>query len=170
VHAWVCDKRAKQMSNEVRGSVAEHLRVVSGGEKSGIKAENLRYPIHHLAKKSYEELRKNFTEIVIEDQRLFESQEHVTKVLEFLRERFTLGDDALRNIQKLISRSQTMDSDTFFNKLEEEIERIASSAVTDSRRVRMLYLFQNLMDEIETKKELSNGRIGALLHVPQNRY
>jgi len=134
VHAWVCDKRARQMTNEVRGSVAEHLRVVSGSDKSGIKAENLRYPIHHLARKSYEELRKSFTEIVIEDQRLFESESHVTKVLEFLRERFGVGDDGLRSIQKLISRSNAMESDTFFKKLEEEIEKIASTANLDSRR------------------------------------
>ena len=171
VHAWVCDKRARQMSNEVRGSVAEHLRVVAGSDKSGIKAENLRYPIHHLAKKSYEELRKNFTEIVIEDQRLFESQEHVTKVLDFLRERFALGDDALRNIQKLISKSQTMEPETFFKKLEEEIDRLASTAVTDNRRVRgFIFLPILIMISIETKEELSNGRIGALFHVPKNRY
>jgi DNA primase small subunit len=29
IHAWICDERARDMSNEARGAVAEYLRIVS---------------------------------------------------------------------------------------------------------------------------------------------
>lgn len=54
-----------------------------------------------------------------------------------------IGEDALRNIQKLISRSQAMDPDTFFKKLEEEIEKLASTANTDNRRVCQMIKTEN---------------------------
>lgn len=43
IHCWVCDKRARQLSNEGRTAVAEWLSVVQGGESA--RKVNLRRPI-----------------------------------------------------------------------------------------------------------------------------
>lgn len=44
IHAWVCDKRARALSNEARAAVAEWLSVVVGGENAARKVD-LKRPV-----------------------------------------------------------------------------------------------------------------------------
>ena len=44
-HAWVCDKRARDMDDAKRRAVAGYLELLKGGDKSGKKV-NVRRPLH----------------------------------------------------------------------------------------------------------------------------
>jgi len=45
VHCWVCDKRARLLSQEARTSIAEYLSVVHGGEQQAKKVK-LGFELH----------------------------------------------------------------------------------------------------------------------------
>ena len=48
-HAWVCDKRARQMDDTKRKAIAGYLELIKGGAQSGKKV-NVKRPLHpHLA-------------------------------------------------------------------------------------------------------------------------
>jgi DNA primase small subunit len=48
-HAWVCDKKARQMDDTKRRAIAGYLEVIKGGTQSGKKV-NLKRPLHpHIA-------------------------------------------------------------------------------------------------------------------------
>lgn len=48
-HAWISDKRARDMDDQRRKSIAGYLEVIKGGAQSGKKV-NVRRPLHpHLA-------------------------------------------------------------------------------------------------------------------------
>ena len=44
-HAWISDKRAREMDDQKRRSIANYLEVLRGGDKSGKKV-NLKRPLH----------------------------------------------------------------------------------------------------------------------------
>ena len=44
-HAWVCDKKAREMSDERRKAIAGYLELLRGGDKGGKKV-NLKRPLH----------------------------------------------------------------------------------------------------------------------------
>lgn len=45
VHCWVCDQRARALTNDLRSAVAEYLSVVTGADSLARKV-NLKHPIH----------------------------------------------------------------------------------------------------------------------------
>src|SRR5579871_3542073 len=48
-HAWVCDKKARQMDDQRRRAIAGYLEVIKGGAQSGKKV-NIKRPLHpHVA-------------------------------------------------------------------------------------------------------------------------
>lgn len=48
-HAWVCDKKARQMDDQRRRAIAGYLEVIKGGAQSGKKV-NVKRPLHpHVA-------------------------------------------------------------------------------------------------------------------------
>jgi DNA primase small subunit len=44
-HAWVCDRRAREMDDSKRKAIAGYLEVIKGGAQSGKKV-NLKRPLH----------------------------------------------------------------------------------------------------------------------------
>lgn len=44
-HAWVCDKRARELDDQKRRAIATYMELLKGGDKSGKKV-NLRRPLH----------------------------------------------------------------------------------------------------------------------------
>ncbi|KAI9722872.1 MAG: hypothetical protein M1828_004438 [Chrysothrix sp. TS-e1954] len=71
VHAWVCDKRARNMPDNMRKSVAGYLEVLKGGDSSG-KRINLKRPLHPHLERSLRLLRPHFQHDVLGDQDPFE--------------------------------------------------------------------------------------------------
>jgi DNA primase small subunit len=44
-HAWVCDKRARDLDDQKRRAIATYMELLKGGDKSGKKV-NLKRPLH----------------------------------------------------------------------------------------------------------------------------
>lgn len=57
IHVWVCDKRARRMSNEARAAVAEYFSVYKGTDASGLtKRVSLTVPLHPALKRAYDDV------------------------------------------------------------------------------------------------------------------
>ena len=82
-HAWISDKRARNMDDARRRALAGYLEVIKGGAQSGKKV-NLKRPLHpHLAR-SLEILKVHFAHDILEDQNPFASQIGSERLLSLL--------------------------------------------------------------------------------------
>src|SRR5271156_3383495 len=81
-HAWVCDKKAREMDDQKRRAIAGYLEVIKGGAQSGKKV-NVKRPLHpHVAcvpqsgtspllmfcRRSLEILKSHFQTDILQDQ------------------------------------------------------------------------------------------------------
>jgi DNA primase small subunit len=66
-HAWVCDKRAREMDDTKRRSIAGYLELLKGGDQSGKKV-NIRRPLHPHLDRSLNILKENFQSSILLDQ------------------------------------------------------------------------------------------------------
>jgi DNA primase small subunit len=73
-HAWVCDKRARDLPDDRRKAIAGYLEVVRGGAQSG-KRVALKRPLHPHVSRSLEILKPYFASTILEDQDVFMSAE-----------------------------------------------------------------------------------------------
>ncbi|KAM7448242.1 primase [Porites harrisoni] len=89
VHCWVCDEKARKLSQNARSAVAEYLSVIKGGENQ-IKKVNLRRPYHPYIRNSLRILREHFVDLVIDKQDVLSSKERWDGVL-------ALVPDSVRN-------------------------------------------------------------------------
>lgn len=82
-HAWISDKRAREMGDDKRKALAGYLEVIKGGSQSGKKV-NVRRPLHpHLAR-SLEVLKDHFVTDVLEDQDPWREEPGAEKLLTLL--------------------------------------------------------------------------------------
>ncbi|OBR16134.1 DNA primase [Colletotrichum higginsianum IMI 349063] len=82
-HAWVCDKKARTMGDQLRRSIAGYLEVIKGGAQSGKKV-NLWRPLHPHVARSLETLKSHFQEDVLEAQDPWASNERAERLLQLL--------------------------------------------------------------------------------------
>ncbi|KDN65658.1 putative eukaryotic and archaeal DNA primase small subunit [Colletotrichum sublineola] len=82
-HAWVCDKKARIMGDQMRRSIAGYLEVIKGGAQSGKKV-NLWRPLHPHLSRSLETLKSHFQEDVLEAQDPWASNERAERLLQLL--------------------------------------------------------------------------------------
>ncbi|KAM3403565.1 hypothetical protein ACQJBY_006979 [Aegilops geniculata] len=85
VHCWVCDSRARKLSNEQRSAIADYFRVYKGGENS-LKKVSLTGPVLHpfLARSYTDVLKCFFEDKLLHSQQLFASEERCQKILELI--------------------------------------------------------------------------------------
>lgn len=85
VHCWVCDGRARRLSNEVRSSIADYFHVYKGGENN-LKKASLTGPVLHplLARAYTDVLLDCFERKLIHNQRLFSVEERYQKILDVI--------------------------------------------------------------------------------------
>ena len=82
-HAWISDKRARNMEDSRRRALAGYLEVIKGGSQSGKKV-HVKRPLHpHLAR-SLEILKAHFAKDILEDQDPFVSQSGSERLLALL--------------------------------------------------------------------------------------
>ena len=82
-HAWISDKRAREMDDQRRKAVAGYLEVVKGGAQSGKKV-NVKRPLHpHLAR-SLEILKPHFSHTILEIQNPFSNDAGADRLLSLL--------------------------------------------------------------------------------------
>ncbi len=109
-HAWVCDKKARQMDDQKRRAIAGYLEVIKGGAQSG-KRVNIKRPLHsHVAyvfskssclfstdlyrSRSLDILKTHFQSDILHDQDPWETDEKFDRLLQLIPDK-TLNE-ALR--------------------------------------------------------------------------
>lgn len=81
-HAWISDKRAREMDDAQRKAVANYLVLISGGEQG--KKATLRRPLHPHVDRSLKILNPYFQTEVLADQDPWQSTERTEKLLQML--------------------------------------------------------------------------------------
>lgn len=85
VHCWVCDSRARRLTNEQRSSVAEYFRVYKGSENNNKKVSLGGAGLHPSLSRAYVEvLRPFFEEQILFNQNLLYFEERYEKLLEMV--------------------------------------------------------------------------------------
>lgn len=85
VHCWVCDGRARRLTNEQRTAVANYFHVYKGGENSLKKVSFTGAALHPFLIRSYTDvLRVIFEEKLLCRQDHFASEERYQKILELI--------------------------------------------------------------------------------------
>ncbi|KAH6686755.1 eukaryotic and archaeal DNA primase small subunit [Plectosphaerella plurivora] len=92
-HAWVCDKKARVMPDQMRRAIAGYLEVVKGGAQNAKKV-NLWRPLHPHLTRSLETLKDHFQEDVLEAQDPWATQERAEHLLTLIPDKPLV--DALR--------------------------------------------------------------------------
>jgi len=85
IHCWVCDERARMLTDQQRSAVAKYLTVVEGNEKSAQRMK-LTVPLHPSLRKALDVLEPIFVNNIIQEhgQGLLCDPEHWTKILDML--------------------------------------------------------------------------------------
>lgn len=83
VHAWVCDERARHLSDDSRAAIANYLSVYKGQEK-GLAKLTTGIESHPFIAKSHDTLLKAFESRVLVDQKLLEDEVQKTTILSML--------------------------------------------------------------------------------------
>ncbi|KAF2661740.1 prim-pol domain-containing protein [Lophiostoma macrostomum CBS 122681] len=66
-HAWVCDKRARELDDSRRRSIAGYLELLKGGDQGG-KRVNVRRPLHPHLDRSLDILKEHFQTTILREQ------------------------------------------------------------------------------------------------------
>ncbi|XP_010533590.1 PREDICTED: DNA primase small subunit isoform X2 [Tarenaya hassleriana] len=85
VHCWVCDAKARRLTNEQRAAIAEYFHVYKGNENKARKVALMGHALHPFLARSYVDFLKNFFEDkLLATQKIFSSKEKYEKVLEMI--------------------------------------------------------------------------------------
>ncbi|CAA7041911.1 unnamed protein product [Microthlaspi erraticum] len=85
VHCWVCDVKARRLTNEQRSAVAEYFRVYKGNENNARKVALMGHSLHPFLARSYVDFLKDFFEGELQaNQSIFSSKEKYEKILEMI--------------------------------------------------------------------------------------
>ncbi|CAD6574493.1 MAG: hypothetical protein ASARMPRED_006745 [Alectoria sarmentosa] len=92
-HAWISDKRARNMDDQKRKALAGYLEVVKGGAQSGKKV-NVKRPLHPHLVRSLDILKEHFQRDILEDQDPWATPEKAERLLQLLPDKVL--NDSLR--------------------------------------------------------------------------
>lgn len=103
VHAWVCDKRARDMDDRKRTAVAAYMELLKGGDGTKKKV-NVRRPLHPHLERSLKMLRENFQTDILKEQDPWASDAQAQRLLDLLPDS-KLNDALSRKWQQSPGRS-----------------------------------------------------------------
>ncbi|KAL5718992.1 hypothetical protein ACHQM5_011836 [Ranunculus cassubicifolius] len=85
VHCWVCDSRARRLTNEQRSAITEYFRVYKGNENTHKKVSLGGHVLHPFLVRSYTEVLKTFfEEKLLPGQNLFATEERYENILQLI--------------------------------------------------------------------------------------
>lgn len=85
VHCWVCDGKARRLTNEQRASVADYFRVYKGNENSHKKVSLMGAALHPFLATSYTNVLKDYFEkVLLTSQNLLATEERYEKILSMI--------------------------------------------------------------------------------------
>ncbi|KAI7838794.1 hypothetical protein COHA_007409 [Chlorella ohadii] len=90
VHCWVCDERARKLTDEQRSAIAAYFAVYKGQEK-GIAKLATSLDDHPAIKRAYDLLQDAFEQRLLPEQQLLEDEQQCQNVLAYL------PNEAIRN-------------------------------------------------------------------------
>jgi DNA primase small subunit len=82
-HAWVCDKRARELDDARRRSMAGYFELLKGGDQGG-KRVNVRRPLHPHLDRSLDILKEHFQTTILREQDPWASDEKAAHLLNLL--------------------------------------------------------------------------------------
>jgi len=132
IHCWVCDERARELSNDKRSAVAEYLQVVRGGEQQARKVV-FGGTMHPSLRKAFRDvLEPMFRLVVIEKQGMLDDQERWKQVL-------SMVPDA--NLRQHIEEGWLRDSDGSqrWNRLVEESAKAKKPLLKEEIMFALMY-------------------------------
>jgi DNA primase small subunit len=127
-HAWVCDRRAREMDDNKRKAIAGYLELLKGGDKGG-KRVNLKRPLHPHLKRSLDLLWDPFHSSILIDQDPWLDPEKASHLLTLLPDK-TLNTALQKKWDSAPSRPSISKWD--------DINSLASSRVSSSLDVTAL--------------------------------
>lgn len=86
IHCWVCDKKARHLHDKARGSIASYLLLLTGAGTSD-KMSRVTIgsdKIHHSIKRALRIIEPVFEEIILVDQKRFDTADGVSKLLQLI--------------------------------------------------------------------------------------
>lgn len=85
VHCWVCDGKARRLSNEQRAAITDYFRVYKGNENSNKKVSLVGPVLHPFLARSYTDVLRDFFEgKVLLNQNILSTEEKYEKILEMI--------------------------------------------------------------------------------------
>jgi len=90
VHCWVCDARARKLSEPARKAIVSYLEVVKGGDQQSKKV-NLPNILHPSLERAYEIIKQYFPKLMFEDQDILIMKEKYENLLSMI------PDESIRN-------------------------------------------------------------------------
>lgn len=148
-HAWVCDPKARQLSDDRRRAIASYLEIVRGGDKSGKKV-NLRRPLHPHVARSVRILEPYFNQTILNDQNTFLSQEQSDRLLTLLPDK-KLRDALRKKWESAPGRSSTNKWNDIVT-LAKTINGLDARALKDARvDIVLEYTYPRLDAEVSKK-------------------
>ncbi|KDP44235.1 hypothetical protein JCGZ_05702 [Jatropha curcas] len=85
VHCWVCDGKARRLTNEQRAAIADYFRVYKGNENSNKRVSLAGHVLHPFLVRSYTEVLKDFFERkLLSSQNIFSTEEKYEKIFEMI--------------------------------------------------------------------------------------
>ena len=92
-HAWISDRRAREMDDARRKAIAGYLEIIKGGSQSGKKV-NVKRPLHPHIVRSLDTLKEHFQSDILENQDPWASSEKTERLLQLLPDKAL--NDSLR--------------------------------------------------------------------------
>nr|AFK38123.1 unknown [Lotus japonicus] len=85
VHCWVCDQKARRLTNEQRAAIADYFRVYKGNENTHKKISLTGAALHPFLATSYTSVLKHFFEKnLLTSQNLLATEERYEKILDMI--------------------------------------------------------------------------------------
>ncbi|KIW05764.1 uncharacterized protein PV09_03620 [Verruconis gallopava] len=150
-HAWVCDKKAREMSDDRRKAIAGYLELLKGGDKGGKKV-NLRRPLHPHVERSLDLLREHFKTDILQSQDPWESAEKYPDLLALLPDS-TLNAALASKWESSPGRSSTQKWNDIKTEAESGVSaKLDQDALNDARQDIILeYTYPRLDAEVSKK-------------------
>uniref|UniRef100_A0A336KC39 DNA primase n=1 Tax=Culicoides sonorensis TaxID=179676 RepID=A0A336KC39_CULSO len=87
IHCWVCDSTARKLADEARAAVANYINILvpaGMGVEAGLDRVQLGNKMHHSVKRSHKIIEPYFHQVILEDQKLFDTNEGLKKLLSLI--------------------------------------------------------------------------------------
>ena len=84
IHCWICDERARNLSEEIRKAVVGFLEVVKGGEQKVKKVSLSGGNLHPYVDTASRILKEFFEQVVLVDQDILAHEEKESQMLEII--------------------------------------------------------------------------------------